>query len=355
MVEGKRSEALRLVDMVYQGTVFGPTLWNLFYADCSRAILKCEFTEVVYADDLNAFKEFEGSKENEDIVEEVKECQLELHRWGAANQVSFDPAKESMHVISHVDPSGDDFRILGVKFDCRLQMAAAVSELVVEARWKLRSLLRATRFFTTAEQVLHYKSRVLSYLEYRTPAVYHACRTVLDRLDAVQRSFIREIGISAEEALLQFNLAPLEARRDIAMLGVIHRAVLKQGPAHLHKFFRVQVPQPPVACTRQATRRHGKQLVDLRSVGSLEIVSRSAHGLVAVYNLLPADVVDLGCVSAFQAVLQCMLKDRASQGAEGWACMFCPRLQLYQHPLRTYKWKPSLLLPVTGSRWALGK
>ena len=147
----------------------------------------------------------------------------------------------------------------------------------------------------------------------------------------------------------------MEARRDIAMLAVIHRAVLKQGPAHLHEFFRVQVPQPPASCTRQAARRHGKQLVDLRSVESLEVVSRSAHGLVAVYNLLPADVVELGSVSAFQAVLQCMLKDRASQGAEGWARMFCPRLQLYQHPLRTYRWKPSLLLPVTGSRWALGR
>ena len=161
---------------------------------------------------------------------------------GAANQVSFDPAKESMHVVSHVDPRGEDFRILGVRFDCRLQMAAAVSELVVEARWKLRSLLRATRFFSTAEQVLHYKSRVLSYLEYRTPAVYHACKTVLHRLDAVQRSFIREIGISAEDALLHFNLAPLEARRDIAMLGVIHRAVLKQGPAQLHKFSACKFP-----------------------------------------------------------------------------------------------------------------
>ena len=36
-----------------------------------------------------------------------------------------------------------------------------------------------------------------------------------------------------EEALEHFSLAPLAARREIAMLGVIHRAVLKKGPLQL--------------------------------------------------------------------------------------------------------------------------
>ena len=40
-----------------------------------------------------------------------------------------------------------------------------------------------------------------------------------------------------EEALFHFNLAPLETRRDIAQLGVIHRAALRKGPNHLHNFF----------------------------------------------------------------------------------------------------------------------
>ena len=168
VVEGSRSEALQLANMVYQGTVFGPTLWNLFYADASRAIRKKGFAELVYADDLNAYKEFDGHTPNDTIVAQTMQCQSELHAWGAANRVSFDPSKESMHVVSHVDPHSEAFRILVVTFDCKLLMATSVHELVAELRWKIRTLLRATCFMSISEQVLQFKARLLSYVEYRT-------------------------------------------------------------------------------------------------------------------------------------------------------------------------------------------
>ena len=38
-------------------------------------------------------------------------------------------------------------------------------------------------------------------------------------VEGCQRRFLRECGLSDEEALLHFNLAPLETRRDTAMLG----------------------------------------------------------------------------------------------------------------------------------------
>ena len=112
----------------------------------------------------------------------------------------------------------------------------------------------------------------------------------------------------------------------------------------------MQVPQPDAYCTRLGCRRHGKQLVESRSADQLDVLSRSGHGLVAVYNLLPADVVELGSVSAFQAVLQFIIKDRASHGVAGWARMFSPRERISQHPLRMYRWDPALLLPLTSGR-----
>ena len=42
-----------LRNMVFQGTVLGPTLWNLFYEDARRAIQEAGFVEIVNADDLN--------------------------------------------------------------------------------------------------------------------------------------------------------------------------------------------------------------------------------------------------------------------------------------------------------------
>ena len=42
--------------MIFQGTVLGPQLWNLYFEDASKAINEYMFEEVVYADDLNAYK-----------------------------------------------------------------------------------------------------------------------------------------------------------------------------------------------------------------------------------------------------------------------------------------------------------
>ena len=91
-------------------------------------------------------------------------------------------------------------------------------------------LLRTRRFYTDADLVVLYKAHLLSYLEYRTPAIYHATRVVLGRLDAVQSRFLHDVGVNEVDALVHFRLAPLSARRDMAMLGLIHRTVLGKGP-----------------------------------------------------------------------------------------------------------------------------
>ena len=70
-----------------------------------------------------------------------------------------------------------------------------------------------------------YKIRVVSFIEYRSAAIYHASDTVLHAIDGVQARFLRDMGVTAIKALLDFNLAPLGSRRDIAMLGLIQRTV----------------------------------------------------------------------------------------------------------------------------------
>ena len=45
-------------NMVYQGTVWGPALWNIFYEDARKAIDELLYEECVYADDLNAYGTF---------------------------------------------------------------------------------------------------------------------------------------------------------------------------------------------------------------------------------------------------------------------------------------------------------
>ena len=51
VVEGQRSDKMLLRNTLFQGTVLGPTLWNLFYEDAWRATHEAGFVEIVYADD----------------------------------------------------------------------------------------------------------------------------------------------------------------------------------------------------------------------------------------------------------------------------------------------------------------
>ena len=125
------------------------------------------------------------------------------------NQVSFDPAKESAHIVSHAQPYGDPFKLLGICFDCKLRMDLAVRDVVSQAFWKL-----GPGAPTASRNLCKFTNR----------RSFRLLSTAPLQCDAVQRRFRRECGLSDEEALPHFNLAPLETRRDIAMLGLTHRS-----------------------------------------------------------------------------------------------------------------------------------
>jgi hypothetical protein len=267
-------------------------------------------------------------------LEDARHCQEHLHRWGVGNQVVFDAAKENTAIFSHREPHGNSITLLGVEFDPRLAMNKAIHECVLEVGWKKRSLLRTQRFHTDADLVGLWKAHILSYIEYRTAAWYHACESALAPLDRCLSSFLRSIGVGEIGALLQFNLAPLQAGRDMAMLAVIHRAVLRQGPQIFHEY--VQLSSRETRTSSRAQRRHSRHLVEYRDSGSkLEIMRRSLFGLVSVYNLLPNLIVQCNSVQSFQASLQDFMKSNVARFGADLFRMYSPRGDFACHVLRS--------------------
>ena len=313
LVGGCESDAMPLKNMVFQGTVLGPILWNIFFEDARTAVNEKFFTETVFADDLNAYRIYAGRVENDVLLQSASACQAELHEWGKANQVTFDPTKESVHILSLTEPTEGTFRQLGVDFDGTLSMGDAVSEVVTSAGWKLRTIVRTRRHYTDAELVLLYKSHLLSYIEYRTSAIYHATRAVLQRLDAVQTRFLRDANLDEVTALMEFSLAPLAMRRDIAMLGMIHRAALGEGPPQLRQMFK---------------RRLGSYMLEdpYAATSRSPLVRRSAWGLVPVYNRLGSGAQSILTVKDFQAYLQARVKRLiVRHGVDDWMHTYSPR------------------------------
>ena len=165
-----------------------------YYADARDAIQSAGFEEAVYADDLNAYRAVPNHVPLEAALSQAAECQSCLHRWGQANQVVFDPAKESFHILSRTQGHGDNFTLLGVEFDVQLLMHSAVHQCAIEAGWRVRSLLRAQKFFSTSEAIMMFKSQVLSYIESRTAGIAHASTSTLAPLDYVQEQFFASAG-----------------------------------------------------------------------------------------------------------------------------------------------------------------
>ena len=223
-VGGALSELVALSNMVFQGTVFGPPLWNIFFADVADAVQASHANEAVSADDLNAFRAFDAKTTNEQVKLDMADCQQVVHLWGTTNGVALDPMKESFFmVLHHVSGEGPVFKLLGAVFDAKLVMEAAVTAIVRKAGPKLTALLRTKPYYSTGDMMQAYKSHVLCLLEGATGAVYHASATVLARLDHLQERFLRELNLIEEDAFLNFNLAPLSLRREIAMLGLIFK------------------------------------------------------------------------------------------------------------------------------------
>ena len=192
VVSGTQSCELIMKDMIFQGTVLGPLLWNIFFSDAGQTLRGDGFTDMVVADDLTGMRFYPSHISDDSIVADLRQVQTKLHVWGEDNRVVFDASKESFHILSRSRPYGGNFKLLGITFDPKLSMYVAVHECVGAANWKLQSLLRTRNFYNDGEMVQIFKSHLLSFIEYRTTVIAHV-----------------RFNISHEEALFQFNLTHL--------------------------------------------------------------------------------------------------------------------------------------------------
>ena len=105
----------------------------------------------------------------------------------------------------------------------------------------------------------------------------------------VQERLTEDVGVDVFDAALVFNIAPLPLRCDIAILSLIHRTMLGQGPQHLPQwFFRGNFDnRMTLRVKRRSLRLHkcidGRQLV---------VLKRFASGLISISNVLPTAIVE---------------------------------------------------------------
>ena len=138
--------------MVFQGTVLGPLLWNIFFKDVEHTTTTLHLDETKYADDLSTFKTYPTTTPNDDIYAHLHHCQTTIHEWGKSNGVAFDPLKEHFAILHPHYGHGNDFKLLGPTIDVKLTMTPTINKIINKARPKLTALLRTKPYYSRKER-----------------------------------------------------------------------------------------------------------------------------------------------------------------------------------------------------------
>ena len=133
------------------------------------------------------------------------------------------------------------------------------------------------------------------------------------------------ISLGKRKAFLEFNLAPLSSRRDIAMLGLIHRCVQGKAHASLREIFPRCSRPGHLHNTKLQKHRHPYQLDEFRAGTHPALLCRSVIGLTRVWNRLPEYIVTAGNVTIMQKGLTSILRAASRRGEVNWPQLFSPR------------------------------
>ena len=160
--------------------------------------------------------------------------------------------------------------------------------------------------------------------ETHSGAIFHAADYLLEKLNSAQRHFLHEFDITPEQAFLDHNFAPPNLRRDIGILGLLHKRVLGIS----HPIFFELLPFHADVFGSLRTGEHNKQLyghiLEVQFQHALHF--RSIFAMVYVYNRLPQEVVDCTSVYMFQRSLTLKARKLCRDGDPNWTCSFSCRV-----------------------------
>ena len=117
--------------------------------------------------------------------------------------------------------------------------------------------------------------------------------------------------MTEEVAFLDHNFAPSELRRDIGILGFLHKRVLEKCHVGLVRLLPMD---------QHEGKYHNRQLESfvLKCTSRHVLFNRSLFGMIGVYNRMPQWVVDADTVPKFQTALTQMARRRCVKGGNDW-------------------------------------
>ena len=151
-------------------------------------------------------------------------------------------------------------------------------------------------------------------------AIFHATWSYFQRLDDIQYKFLAEIGITEEDVFVEYNFAPPTLRRDIDILGLLHKRVFRKTHPVIQQFRPFHVDVFGSLRSREYNRQLYGHILDVQRQHSLH--DRSIFGMVENYNKLPQEIVDCSNAKVFQKEMILIARIRCNDGDASWKRSF---------------------------------
>ena len=222
-INGEFSSWERIPKGVPQGSIVGPTIFNIFINDIFQKFPKGSLLN--YADDNTIFT---ADKSINKVKTNLQDASSTIINWCTENQMEANPAKFQTMISGHnninieIDAnttilSEPHVKLLGVHIDSDLNFHFHVSNLIKKASRQLNCVKRIAYAFSVKIKLLLYKSFVLSNFNYCAVVWHHCGATNTKNLEKLQlralRFVFKDYTSSYDDLLQKACLPTLELSR----------------------------------------------------------------------------------------------------------------------------------------------
>ena len=301
-INGIASKAHPINAGVPQGSILGPLLFILYIDDLPE---KLKNAAILYADDSSVMSIIKDRKLRATAAQSLNEDLSEIQKWASKWNVLFGAAKcksvtisrlqdaegnhPDLHFMDTILEEVDEVELLGITIRKELTWTHIVKKMASDAGKRLGLLRRVAPYLSPDQRATIYKSMVRSRMEYASSVWMGACPTSLSWLDSIQRRAIKIIN-APPDAHDKLQIQPLEQRRNVGSLTLLHRMYYQEAPSLLNGL----LPKPKLVRreTRQASSQHS---------ATLELPQSSTTGhqrsflpaTVRLWNSLPDRIVTI--------------------------------------------------------------
>lgn len=239
VINGFASEGIVVTSGVPQGSILGPLLFVLFINDIGSCIINSNF--LLYADDLKIYR---GIKVAEDCLKMQQDLDR-LSEYCILNKLKLSLPKckaicftknhnvvEFSYTIDHHKLDRvSEIRDLGLILDCRLHLDRYIDHITSKAYKLYGFVMRSCKEFTRPVSYIYiYSTLIRPQLEYATTIWNPYYKIYNDKIETVQRKFLRSVNfkfsrvrLSYEQLLDKYQLLPLHDRRSLHDSMLLYR------------------------------------------------------------------------------------------------------------------------------------